>query len=1117
MKGVTMKNMSFFFPHKYWLRRMLTLLVLVALLASYPGQIARAATPGASIPPGHSDRILRLKFVEGTPTENVAALLPAEAWEVIQKIDPLFTPPKSLLKELKVKGDGRLKKEKGDSVPLLPDLSLWYEVRLVQGTDPEAAIALFSAQQEVEHVEPAALMPPAPSTGDYTGLQGYLGSAPGGVDANFAWTQAFGTGAGITIYDVEYGWIQDHEDLSKARNAPLLLNPGDSALISSADHGTAVLGELIADNNGFGVTGLAYDANIKLAPANTANLGWNPANAILLSAADGLPGDVILVEQQTYVCGLPGSLGLGPSEYDLPVFQAIQTATALGLVVVEAAGNGGVDLDQVNCNNKFNRITRDSGAILVGAGGPPTSTYDRQRENHLPTWASSYGSRVDLQGWGSGVMTTGYGDYYGFNEWLDVQYFYTNAFKGTSSASPMVAASAAIIQAVAMARNNAPLSPWQVRDLLASTGHPQLGNTAEKIGPRPNLRSALANLPQSAANLVVNVVGSQNDHLCGATDCSLSEAIERANSDGTDTIIELAAGAAYTLTTANAIDATYGAAGLPLITSPVTIFGAGATIERSSAGGTPEFRLLEVASGGSLALHDVTLRNGKLTGQPGGALLNLGSASVYGSTLTDNSAANGGALASTGSLVVINSTLFHNNASSSGGSIWSSGSLVLTGVTMAGNTAPNTSLVITGTSMVRNTLMVKGASGANCSGTLGTGSTSNMADDSSCGPRTAVKTTAQINLGVLASNGGRTQTMALQAGSAAIDMGNATACLVSKTRNPDQRNYDRFADGNGNGVKECDIGAYEYNSSELLPEAPGPDSPQPLARVALAPSSPDGANGWYSAAPLAKVEARDASGVVEIRCILDPNTPPVAYTDLPEAACPFVGGAAVSEDGFHELYAAALNINSKTSPLVSKSFQVDSTPPVITCPAGGPFLLNSGEQAIGPAGVDASVSGLDEAASMLSGQVTTAAVGPQSLTFTAFDMAGNQASQSCSYNVIYDFSGFYPPIAQAPALNLVTAGSTIPLKWRLLDATGGPVINLSGVTVTAISLSCPAGATQDQIEEYSSGSSSLQYLGDGYYQWNWKSPTTYAGSCKTLKLNLGEGAGYEHFALFQFK
>jgi len=81
-------------------------------------------------------------------------------------------------------------------------------------------------------------------------------------------------------------------------------------------------------------------------------LGYNPANAIALAVADGKPGDVILIEQQTCVCGLtcpPNTqTNLGPLEWSAPVFSAIQTAVANGYVVVEAAGNGSADLDQAH-------------------------------------------------------------------------------------------------------------------------------------------------------------------------------------------------------------------------------------------------------------------------------------------------------------------------------------------------------------------------------------------------------------------------------------------------------------------------------------------------------------------------------------------------------------------------------------------------------------------------------------------------------------------------------------------------------------------------------------------------------------------------------------------------
>jgi len=51
------------------------------------------------------------------------------------------------------------------------------------------------------------------------------------------------------------------------------------------------------------------------------------------------------------------------------------------------------------------------------------------------------------------------------------------------------------------------------------------------------------------------------------------------------------------------------------------------------------------------------------------------------------------------------------------------------------------------------------------------------------------------------------------------------------------------------------------------------------------------------------------------------------------------------------------------------------------------------------------------------------------------------------------------------------------------------------------------GSTADQIIEQPAGGSGLQSLGNGYYQYNWKSPAPYAKSCKTLKLDLGEGTG----------
>jgi hypothetical protein len=189
----------------------------------------------------------------------------------------------------------------------------------------------------------------------------------------------------------------------------------------------------------------------------------------------------------------------------------------------------------------------------------------------------------------------------------------------------------------------------------------------------------------------------------------------------------------------------------------------------------------------------------------------------------------------------------------------------------------------------------------------------------------------------------------------------------------------------------------------------------------------------------------------------------------------------------------------------------DATGPVLApSVTPNPVLLN-GSATASPNASD-TTSGV---ASASCDPVITSSVGAHSLTCTATDNAGNTATATAAYTVNYNFIGFSQPIDNNGVLNIAKAGQTIPLKFMITDANGNPVTNLTSVTVTAVSLPCSAGTSADQIEEYATGASGLQNLGNGYYQWNWKTPTTYVNSCKTLNLNLGEGL--VHTALFQFK
>lgn len=136
----------------------------------------------------------------------------------------------------------------------------------------------------------------------------------------------------------------------------------------------------------------------------------------------------------------------------------------------------------------------------------------------------------------------------------------------------------------------------------------------------------------------------------------------------------------------------------------------------------------------------------------------------------------------------------------------------------------------------------------------------------------------------------------------------------------------------------------------------------------------------------------------------------------------------------------------------------------------------------------------------------------------AVDRAGNVAAPvSVTYTVAYVFTGFDSPVSNGGVLNKANAGQNIPIKWRLTTASGAPVTNLTTAEITVTLLDCTSGRGFDEIEEYAASASGLQNKGDGYYQVNWKTPKTYAGSCRTLSVDLGEGPAITHTASFQFK
>ena len=423
------------------------------------------------------------------------------------RITPLFDAPENVLASEKHTLEGT-------SGTQLADLNLYFRVTLPKGAPTEQVIDQLNASDlvEIAYAEPTPVTPalasdPAPpsTTPDFSSRQSYRNAAPTGIDADHGWTVAGGRGNGVKVVDIEYSWNQTHEDLA-AINGKLIPN-GTPVASYSDDHGTAVMGELFGTDNGFGVTGIVPDATAGMVNASNTG-GYNLANAIWVAQANTAPGDVILLEQQ--IAG-PNWDDTDQQEEYAPVewYQAYYDAIARAT----AAGNGYQNLDGAEYLRAFDRSYRDSGAILVGAGGGPCAAWGQPARGRLPF--SNYGGRVDVQAWGECVGTAGYGDL----QSGDRNSWYTARFGGTSSASPIVTGAAAILSSIAEQRGLAPLTSVQMRSLLrvGATAQTTTGALSGAIGPLPNLRAAIPALGGGGTTGCTDDVLEANDTMATAT------------------------------------------------------------------------------------------------------------------------------------------------------------------------------------------------------------------------------------------------------------------------------------------------------------------------------------------------------------------------------------------------------------------------------------------------------------------------------------------------------------------------------------------------------------------------------------------------------------------------
>jgi peptidoglycan hydrolase-like protein with peptidoglycan-binding domain len=344
-------------------------------------------------------------------------------------------------------------------------------------------------------------------------MQRYFNAAPVGIDAPAAWAKG-ADGTGTNIIDLEQGWFLNHVDLPTG----ITLLAGTNSR-ESFYHGAAVLGMIVGRDDTFGIVGAAPKANARVISyfdppgKSRANLVKRVEDRVLKANAALSSGDVLLLEAQ-----FVGSIGkiktLLPVEVEPLVLKAIQNATARGVIVVEAAANGGnypnartkkvdhhgTDLDTfVDKAGKkvLSRSTpadfKDSGAIMV--------TGSVSAVPHAPHTLLNFGSRIDCYGWGADIVTCNWDPHLptARDAYMGIGLYFKESFGGTSGACPMIAGCCLLmqhLQALLKPKGRPPgkVASAAMRSILSKESNGTASARAtDKIGVMPDFAKIIVN------------------------------------------------------------------------------------------------------------------------------------------------------------------------------------------------------------------------------------------------------------------------------------------------------------------------------------------------------------------------------------------------------------------------------------------------------------------------------------------------------------------------------------------------------------------------------------------------------------------------------------------------
>jgi hypothetical protein len=147
-------------------------------------------------------------------------------------------------------------------------------------------------------------------------------------------------------------------------------------------------------------------------------------------------------------------------------------------------------------------------------------------------------------------------------------------------------------------------------------------------------------------------------------------------------------------------------------------------------------------------------------------------------------------------------------------------------------------------------------------------------------------------------------------------------------------------------------------------------------------------------------------------------------------------------------------------------------------------------------------------------------VGEHTITVTAKDKAGNEATASIQYTIVaWTIKGFYQPVDMNGVVNVAKAGSTIPLKFEVFKTISEEEITDTSIIVQPLKaqkISCNNinGLPTDEIELTATGGTSLRYDPiEEQFIYNWKTPTQKDTCWKVTVSTIDGSSIYAYFRL----